>query len=348
MPTSPGSSTCSKLIRSMIPNIFISSTISDLHYLRDALRDSVADLSYNPVMSDYGEVGYLHPHTAAASCYRSLRQCQMVVLIIGKKYGKLAADEFSVTHREFLTARENGIPTISFVEGQVLNFKEVYEADTSAQLWDSFPGMDDPRKTFGFIDEVIASPSYNGLIPFTSVADAKRILKLQIADFVGERLSETISPVRGEVQDILAEIKTLRNQLMTSTSPTAVDESKQYLTAMRFLLDDKHADYRKLVEQLAGDLDLGIPSLIRCASFEALLSSLNYSVQFEEDKDRFDLIFRTQPEEASGFHMRTASMSMHGWYGIFSDRRIVLNTAMYDRMAKSQASLQALLRMHGF
>jgi len=334
----------------MIPNIFISSTISDLHYLRDALRDSVADLSYNPVMSDYGEVGYLHPHTAAASCYRSLRQCQMVVLIIGKKYGKPSSDGFSVTHREFLTAKENGIPTISFVEGQVLNFKEVFEADPSAQLWDSFPGMDDPRKTFGFIDEVIASPSYNGLIPFTSVADAKRILKLQIADFVGERLSETISPVRSEVQDVLAEIKTLRNQLLgpAAKGNPEIDESKKYLTAMRFLLDDKHADYRKLVEHLAGDLDVGIPTLIHSTTFKHLLSSLNYSIQFEEDKATFEELFSVREQDPNGHRMRTATVSMYGWYGIFSDKRIVLNTAMYERMSKSQASLHALLKMHGF
>ena len=42
----------------MIPNVFISSTIEDLHYLREGLRDAVNDLAYRPVMSDYGEVGY--------------------------------------------------------------------------------------------------------------------------------------------------------------------------------------------------------------------------------------------------------------------------------------------------
>lgn len=332
----------------MIPNIFISSTISDLHYLRDALRDSVADLSYNPVMSDYGEVGYLHPQTAAASCYRSLRQCQMVVLIVGKRYGKIAQDGVSATHREFLTAQECGIPTISFVEAQVLNYKEVYEADPNATLWDTFPGMDAPRKTFEFIDSITASPTYNGLIPFTSVAAAKRILKLQIADFVGERLNETIKPVRSEVQEVLAEIKTMRNQLMHSATGASQtnEEAKQYLTVMRFLLDDRHADYRTFVEKTAGDLDAGIPHLIKSKSFHELISALNYTLIFEEDREGFDAMFRQPDHPAGSPYMRQATSNMHGWYGIFTDNRVVLNSTMADYFEKSQASLQGRLKMH--
>lgn len=331
----------------MIPNIFISSTISDLHYLRDALRDSVADLSYNPVMSDYGEVGYLHPQTAAASCYRSLKQCQMMVLILGKKYGKSSQDGFSVTHREFLTAQEYGIPTISFVEAQVLSYKEVFEADTEAALWSNFPGMDDPRKTFAFIDSVTSSPTYNGLIPFTSVAGAKRILKLQIADFVGERLNETIKPVRTEVQEVLAEIKTIRNQLAhtASGSQTTNEESKQYLTVMRFLLDDRHAEYRSFLEKVSGDLDAAIPELIRCKSFVEMVSVLNYTIQFEEDHAAFDLLLRAANRPEGAAYMRQATTNMHGWYGLFTDNRVVLNSTMLDYFEKSQASLQGRLKI---
>jgi hypothetical protein len=330
----------------MIPNIFVSSTISDLHYLRDALRDSVADLSYNPVMSDYGEVGYLHPHTAAASCYRSLRQCQMMVLIIGKRYGSVSPDGFSVTHREFLTAQEYEIPTISFVEGQVLNYKEVYEADTNAVLWDNFPGMDNPRKTFAFIDSVTSSAIYNGLIPFTSVADAKRILKLQIADFVGERLNETIKPVRSEVQEVLAEIKTMRNQMMHSASGASQtnEEAKQYLTVMRFLLDDRHADYRTFVEKIAGDLDVAIPQLIRCKTFVELISALKHTIVMEEDREAFEVMFKGQDHQ-SGPYMRQSTRNMHGWYGIYTDNRVVLNSTMTDYFDKSQASLQGRLKI---
>jgi len=43
----------------MIPNVFVSSTISDFHHLRDAIRDTITELGYHPVMSEYGDIGYL-------------------------------------------------------------------------------------------------------------------------------------------------------------------------------------------------------------------------------------------------------------------------------------------------
>jgi len=43
----------------MIPNIFISSTIKDLKYLRDAIRELISEIGYKPIMSEHGEVGYL-------------------------------------------------------------------------------------------------------------------------------------------------------------------------------------------------------------------------------------------------------------------------------------------------
>jgi len=111
----------------MIPNVFISSTIEDLHYLREGLRDAVNELAYRPVMSDYGEVGYLHPETAAESCYRSVKECQIAVIIIGCRYGNPSAEGgVSVTHKEFRTARDEGIPLIALVEKEVMSFKKVF------------------------------------------------------------------------------------------------------------------------------------------------------------------------------------------------------------------------------
>ena len=107
----------------MIPNVFVSSTVRDLHYLREAIRETILELAYNPVMSDFGEVGYLNPVTAAASCYQTVEKCQLFILIIGQRYGSLGDDGVSVTHREFKTAMEHAIPMITFIEPQVLAYK---------------------------------------------------------------------------------------------------------------------------------------------------------------------------------------------------------------------------------
>lgn len=165
----------------MIPNIFISSTIKDLHYLRDSLRDTITELAYNPVMSEHSGVGYLNPVTAAESCYMSIRQCQMVVLIIGSRYGWKDDDGLSVTHREFKAAREASIPIITLVESRVLNYKEVYDSSRDSDVWDKFELMDDSKSIFEFLKEISELTSFNAIVPFITPTDAKNILKLQLA-----------------------------------------------------------------------------------------------------------------------------------------------------------------------
>ena len=118
----------------------------------------------------------------------------------------------------------------------MLSFKEVFDADRTATIWDSFSEMDCPRKTFSFIDEVTSSPNYNSRLPFTTVPEAKRLLKVQIADFVGSRLTDSISPIRNELQELLAELKTLRHSEIRDPAPA--EQSRKVLITMRFLLDD--------------------------------------------------------------------------------------------------------------
>jgi hypothetical protein len=305
----------------MIPNIFVSSTIADLHYLRDALRDAVVDLAYRPIMSDYGEVGYLAASTAADSCYRSVAQCQMVVLIVGRRYGSVDNQGISVTHREFLTAREKGLPIVSFVEADVLSFKQVYDADPKAVLWDKFDRMDNPRATFKLLDEVRSSPTFNACIGFTSAGEAKRLLKLQIADFVGERLAEIVRPLKTEVQDVLAEVKVIRQELQSKAG--ASKEMDRYARILRFLLDDRSANFRKLLEQLFTDLDAAIPIVLRSASFEGIVTESNHKLEVNDDDSFHKGVFSGMPERE---RVKYGHSGMEGYYFITKDRCLIVST----------------------
>jgi len=265
----------------MIPNIFVSSTIADLQYLRDALRDAILDLRYHPVMSEHGEVGYIRQATAADSCYRTVEQCQMVILIVGKRYGSTGADGLSVTHKEYRAASGAEIPTISFVEPQVLHYKEVYDAAPNATMWDDFLRMDNPKKTFELLDEIGLSATFNAIIPFASIGDAKEKLKLQLADFVGVRLGDTITPMSTQIKDILAEIKTLRNHLIHTGDD--LEDTKKYLAATRYLLSDNVANYRKLLEQIFGDIDTAVEKVWAIEEFESVLDAAKVTFEVVVD-----------------------------------------------------------------
>lgn len=100
----------------MIPNIFVSSTVEDLRYLRDATREVIQDLGYLPRMSEHGDFGY-SPYTSAEdSCYKVIKECHIALLIIGKRYGEPKSNGLSVTHNEFRAAWDSQVPTIKLVD----------------------------------------------------------------------------------------------------------------------------------------------------------------------------------------------------------------------------------------
>jgi hypothetical protein len=249
----------------MIPNVFISSTIKDLRYLRDAVRELVVDLGYVPVMSEYGEVGYINPTSAADSCYKSIEGCQLAIFIVGRRYGSKTADGISVTHTEFRTAQGRGLPCITFVESDVMAFRSVHALNRDAKL--KFPDMDDPDGLFGFLHEICSSPSYSGVLPITNAGDAKRLLRSQIADFVGLRLSETQNPLKSQLQEVLAEIKTLRRETKATD-----DQSRLFLWTYRFLLEESHRPYSDLLKQIYGEIDEAVPDVYSAQTFDDVVA----------------------------------------------------------------------------
>jgi hypothetical protein len=69
----------------VIPNVFVSSTVRDLQHLRDAIRDAISELAYIPILSEFGDIGYLPQLSAPDSCYTAAKDCHLAVLIIGKR-----------------------------------------------------------------------------------------------------------------------------------------------------------------------------------------------------------------------------------------------------------------------
>lgn len=305
----------------MIPAVFVSSTVQDLHYLRDALRDAILDLAYQPVMSDHGEITYLYSGSAADACYKSVGQCQLVILIVGLRYGA-SGEQLSVTHKEFLSAKDANIPMIAFAEAKAVHFKELFDSDRQAPLWGTFAGMDNAKMTFRLIDEIKAAPAFNSLIPFTSAGEAKRILKLQIADFVGQRLTELIQPVRNDLQELAAEIRTLRREFNQTTNvpDNVVQESKQYLITTRFLLEDKNGLLRDFLKALGNDLEIGIEWLMEVSSLEELIAKAGGRLVIETFANYEQRM--KQEQESKTWSMRGASWSHDRWMAIYEGNEV--------------------------
>ncbi len=269
----------------MIPNVFVSSTVQDLQYLRDAIRDQILEIGYNPIMSDYGEIGYLPSASAESSCYLSMKECQLAVLIIGKKCSSLAKDGLSVTHNEYVVAKENSIPVVCLIDKDVIAYKRVYDhkRDKGESEVGSFPEMDNPELTFKFINDFKDSQVNNGFLPFSNASDAMRHLKMQLAHIFGQLLRDRFDPIKGSIKDILSEIKTLKFELLK-------DEAKNYdyepfLRSIRFLLDDQNSLLRSLMIYLFDSLEEGVVNVIKYPNFSEFFQASGYEMVIVDVKD---------------------------------------------------------------
>lgn len=121
----------------MKPHVFVSSTFYDLKYMRDDLSNFIKAHDFEPIMFEEGDIGYTPWENLDTSCYEAMRNADMVVLIIGGRYGSPASGEnkdeleeyMSVTREEFKTAVEAGIPVFAFVEASVYAEYGVYRAN---------------------------------------------------------------------------------------------------------------------------------------------------------------------------------------------------------------------------
>ena len=132
--------------------IFISSTCYDLGVVRSELRPFIAALGYEPVMSDYSDILYDPRSHTHESCIKEVPNCDMVVLIIGSRFGGTGIpallqdfdfnllkgastkadilenkEKLSITQLEILKAVEQSIPVYAFVDDRVLHDHHVYE-----------------------------------------------------------------------------------------------------------------------------------------------------------------------------------------------------------------------------
>lgn len=260
----------------MVPRVFVSSTVRDLAHLRQGLRETVLELGYQPVMSEYGEIGYSPSATAAESCFREAENCDLGILIVAKRYGDDYSNGRSVTHGEFHTLHSRKIPIVTLIERDVMAFKAVVEANSNTKL--DFPGMDRPERTFQLVDEVRGCSYNNGVHEFQQLSEAREAVRTQLAHVFGELLRARYDPMRAEIKDVLASIAALRDTIKSKEDDAV---SQRFLRASRELLEDDCAHFKKFVSGLLGGFNVAVHSVLKHPTFDALVDAARKTVQIE-------------------------------------------------------------------
>jgi len=181
--------------------VFVSSTAYDLGVLRSSLRGFIESLGFEPILSEYSDILFDPREHTHASCIAEVRNCDIVVLVIGSRFGGEAIPEvvdslgerqvedilatnnghkFSVTQAEALTAFDQGIPVFSFVDVSVLHDYRVYSLNPDTRI--TYPSISQPATAeyiFEFIN-FLQNRSYgNAVIPFARLEDVIDHLKKQ-------------------------------------------------------------------------------------------------------------------------------------------------------------------------
>ena len=200
--------------------VFISSTCYDLSLLRSQLRIFIKNMGYEPIMSDYEDILYdprIHTHT---SCVDEVQNCDILVLIIGSRFGGKASPEalnrinfdvlnnetlsvdvlkekecLSVTQLEVLKAIENAIPVYTFIDKRVWHDHALYEKNKASGIADQivFPSIEKQETAkyiFNFIHFVRLRTRGNNIFTFEKGQDIEDTLKKQWSGYFQRLLQE--------------------------------------------------------------------------------------------------------------------------------------------------------------
>lgn len=213
----------------MKPRIFISSTFYDLKYIREDLANFVRSYGYEPILFEDGDIGYTPGKNLDSSCYESMRNSDMVILIIGGEYGSAASGEkrdgfkeyMSVTRNEFRTAVETGIPIFTMIDKKVMAEYGVYDANYNA--------IEKENREMAF-------PMTKNINVFRFIKEIKGIVALPIQEF--ERASDIKEFIRKQWADMFKNyLSFLRNEKENKKIENSVNEMKALIKKMDIMLD---------------------------------------------------------------------------------------------------------------
>ena len=117
------------------PRIFVSSTYFDLRVLRADLERFIREMGYEAVMFERGHIPYGSEQALEEYCYREIASCDILISIIGGKFGSQSKDQkSSISQREMKAAIDLGKTIYIFVEKSVLITPEM-TANQATELY---------------------------------------------------------------------------------------------------------------------------------------------------------------------------------------------------------------------
>lgn len=235
----------------MKPRVFVSSTYYDLKYIRNNIDNYITAFGFEPVLFESGSVFFQHNEKMDISCYCEVKLCNMMILIIGGRYGAPVSNEkqddfinkyedeyVSITRNEYRTAINENIPVYIFIDKSVYVEYRTYLENKSFIKTEGSQGFKfayvDSLNVFKFIDEVHQKAIYT----FEKFED----IELQLTAQWSGMFYDYLSMLKENAKD---------NKLLNS-----IDELKDVSERINSMVDEvaktlltKDGKYDKLAEE---------------------------------------------------------------------------------------------------
>ena len=234
--------------------VFVSSTYYDLQHVRNDIASFLEGMGYEPVMHDKGSIPYTQDVTLEQSCYDELSTCDVVVCIIGNKFGtESRSGDYSITMEELRRALKARKKVYTYIVNDVFVENRVYENNRETGAFK--PTYADNIKIHEFISELKETVKNSPIIPFDTVTDITKNLTSQFSGLFQRLLAQESSAT---------ESKTFYDLQATS------DEIKSLIQSF---VEEKEAFFEKFDSSMFAT----IPTLTAIRKFIGMKQSLFYA-----------------------------------------------------------------------
>lgn len=205
------------------PRVFVSSTYYDLKHVRDDIELFLKGLGYIPVMHDKGNVTYPQGDISLEqACYDELSTCDIVICIIGGKYGtRSSGSDYSITMEELQEAIRKRKKIFVFILNDVFTENFTYYKNMDSGNFQ--PYHVDDIKVHEFIYLIKSTLTNSPILPFSSVSDITTHLRLQFAGMFQHLLSMEATATESKTYFDLNEVASRIRNLTTVLSEELIE-----------------------------------------------------------------------------------------------------------------------------
>jgi Domain of unknown function (DUF4062) len=237
------------------PRIFVSSTYYDLKHLRSALTSFIESLGFEAIISERGSIPYAPDAPLDISCYREAKLADIMVIIVGGRYGSertprtaeadrtFFSEYDSITREEFRNAVEANVPIYVAIESGLYAEHRTYLKNATST--DIKYAHVDSVNIFKMIDEIQNLPLNNPIFPFEHYHNLETWLRDQWSGLFRELLARVsnqkqIATISEEVAQLRQQNQTLKNYLEELVRKASPDESNNIIgrESNRLVWDD--------------------------------------------------------------------------------------------------------------